>query len=103
MKRVLFAILLALILPKSLSAQDLSKYGSLSRQQTVRENLKIREATLEIQLEEKRREMERRTRPIVVVPDVVLASRNRTTIVGYADGRSCRYSSVGGTYRGCRR
>jgi hypothetical protein len=103
MKKVLFAILLALILPKSLSAQDLSKYGSLARQQTVRENLRVREAILEIQLEEKRREMIRRTTPAPVVPDVTLARRSRPVVVGYADGRACRYAAIGGRPIGCRR
>lgn len=100
---VLTTLLLTVLLSGSPSQElNLSKYGSLSRQQTVRENLRVREATLEIQIEERRREMVRRNTPTPVIPAVVLVGRERPRIVGYANRNYCdRSYPVVYRRRGC--
>ena len=62
----MLAILLLLLVQQQQPEPDLSKYGSLARQQIVRENLRLQQQTQEIKL----REYERRQRP--PQPDVVI-------------------------------
>jgi hypothetical protein len=80
-------VLTVLLLGGNSQPSNLSIYGSLSRQQTVRENLRLRESALELKVEERRREMVRRNTPAPVMPTVVLAGRDRPRIVGYTNGR----------------
>jgi hypothetical protein len=59
MRLLLVLFLLSPVAMAQTSEPDLSKYGSLARQQIVRENLRLRQETQEIHL----REYERRQRP----------------------------------------